>query len=110
MNTILLVCPKFRDLRRKFLKPYYCHWPNYFKLEILMSTQNTKLITNLAKYIYQATKIEYLRHSNVCVYNYICVCVFIGICLCMYNIILMFTYIFAFSYSFVDLFVKNTSL
>ena len=47
----LLVCPKFRDLRMKFLKPYYCHWPNYFKLEKLMSTQNTKLIINLAKYI-----------------------------------------------------------
>ena len=54
----LLVCPKFRDLQMKFLKPYYCHWPNYFKLENLMSTHNTKLIINLAKYIYQASKIR----------------------------------------------------
>ena len=48
----------FRDLRMKFLKQFYCHWSNYFKLENLMSTQNTKLIINLAKYIYQASKIR----------------------------------------------------
>ena len=52
------ICPKFKELRMKFLKPYYCHWPNYFKLENLISTQNTKLMINLAKYIYQASKIR----------------------------------------------------
>ena len=55
MNVV--VCPKFRDLRGKFLKPYFCqHWPNYFKFENCMSIQNTKLIINLAKYIYHASK------------------------------------------------------
>ena len=33
MNTIeneyhfLLICPLYTDLRRSYLKPYYCHWP-----------------------------------------------------------------------------------
>ena len=26
----LLVCHKFKDLRRKCFKPYYCHWPTIF--------------------------------------------------------------------------------
>ena len=57
-NEYHFLLAKFRDLRMKFFKPYYCHWPNYFELENLMSTQNKNLIINLAKYIYQDSKIR----------------------------------------------------
>ena len=51
----LLVCPKYRELRRKYFKSYFCRWPTYFKFESLMSCQNNKTIVNLAKYIYHAS-------------------------------------------------------
>lgn len=31
----LLVCPNYRELRNRYLKPYYCHWPNIYKFESL---------------------------------------------------------------------------
>ena len=52
----LLVCPTYRELRMKYLKPYYCHWPNIHKFESLMSSSSKKLTLNLAKFIYFATK------------------------------------------------------
>lgn len=51
----LLVCPLYIDLRRKFLKPHYCHWPNINKFDSLMSTTSTKIILKLSKFIYYAT-------------------------------------------------------
>ena len=64
LNTIeneyhfLLVCPKYYELRRKFLKPYYCRWPNLNKFDQLLSTVNKTEILNLAKFIYFATKLR----------------------------------------------------
>lgn len=52
----LLVCPNYRQLRMKYLKPYFCHWPSLYKFEILMSSTSKKSICNLAKLIYFATK------------------------------------------------------
>lgn len=52
----LLVCPNYRELRMKYLKPYYCQWPNKHKFESLMSSSSKKLTLNLAKFIYFATK------------------------------------------------------
>ena len=54
----LLVCPKYRELRHNFLKRYYCHWPNLFKFENIMSSQCNKTINNLAKFIYYGFKLR----------------------------------------------------
>ena len=52
-----LVCPNYRELRMKYLKPYYCHWPNIHKFESLMSLTSKKLTCSLSKFIiYFATK------------------------------------------------------
>ena len=64
MNTIesefhfLLICPKYTDLRKKMLKPYYNRWPTLMKFEQIMSTTNIKEIRNLAQYVYDAFKIR----------------------------------------------------
>lgn len=50
----LLVCPKYRDLRTRFFKPYFCHWPTIKKFENIMNSTHRKTIYNLAKFIYFA--------------------------------------------------------
>ena len=54
----LLVCPKYRSLRIKYLKPYYCHWPNLKKFENLMSAKQKNQLFNLSKYLYYAFKLR----------------------------------------------------
>jgi len=49
---LLLVCPNYYDLRRKFLKPYFCHWPTIRKIETLLCNKNMVQLSNLAKFIY----------------------------------------------------------
>lgn len=56
----LLVCPNYRELRRKYLKPYFCHWPTLRKFETIMSSTSKNIIHNLAKFIYHADKIRVL--------------------------------------------------
>lgn len=55
----LLVCPKYRELRRTLFKPYYCHWPTLQKFETLMICKSKKTLNNLAKFIYLAFQ---MRH------------------------------------------------
>ena len=50
----LLVCPYYRDLRRNFLKPYFCHWPTLMKFETLLLRTSKHSVTSLSKYIYFA--------------------------------------------------------
>lgn len=52
----LLVCPHYRELRSKYFKPYFCHWPTMNKFETLLSSSNKKTICNVAKFIYFANK------------------------------------------------------
>ena len=54
----LLVCPCYRNLRIKYFKPYFCHWPNIYKFQTLMETKSYKILINLAKYVYFANKIR----------------------------------------------------
>lgn len=54
----LLVCPNYRDIRLKYFKPYFCHWPTLNKFETLLSSTSHKTICNLAKFIYCATKVR----------------------------------------------------
>ena len=52
----LLVCPKYYDIRRQFLKPYFCRWPTLKKFELVMMSNSPKILKQLAKYIYHAFK------------------------------------------------------
>ena len=58
----LLICPLYRDLRRKYLKSYYCQWPTLNKFDDLMCKTNKNTILNVAKYIYFASQ---LRTQNL---------------------------------------------
>ena len=50
----LFVCPKYRHLRIKYFKPYFCQRPNVNKFKILMSSQNRNTLLKLSKYLYYA--------------------------------------------------------
>lgn len=54
----LLVCPFYREIRKRFLKSFYCHWPTLNKFDMLMSSENKASIIRLSKYIYFATKLR----------------------------------------------------
>jgi hypothetical protein len=54
----LLVCPKYRDLRKKYIKPYYQSWPNIQKFINLLSSYSKCTLNNLAKYIFYSNKIR----------------------------------------------------
>ena len=54
----LLLCPAYRELRRKYFKPYFCHWPTINKFEALMSATTKKAISKLAHFIYFASKLR----------------------------------------------------
>ena len=58
----LLVCPFYRELRQKYLKPYYCHWPTINKFDDLMGKNNKKTILNVAKFVHNASN---LRKTNL---------------------------------------------
>ena len=58
----LLVCPFYRELRQKYFRPYYCHWPTINKFDDIMSKTNRKVILNVAKFLYNASN---LRKINV---------------------------------------------
>ena len=53
-----LVCPKYRDLRSKFLKPYFCRWPNTNTFIDLMSCKSVRIINQVAKFVYFAFKLR----------------------------------------------------
>ena len=52
----LLVCPKYHNLRTQFFKPYYYRWTTLNKFKSLLSSQNTKQLLNLSKYLHTAFK------------------------------------------------------
>ena len=52
----LLVCPKYYEIRKRYLKKYYCHWPSILKFNALMSSISTKTINSLSKYVFVAMK------------------------------------------------------
>ena len=54
---ILLVCPLYRDLRIKYLKPYYCRWPTLNTFDDLLCKKVTCYL-NEAKYIYFAFQLR----------------------------------------------------
>ena len=44
----------FADLRKKFFKPYFCHWPNLNKFDTLMMSNSKHITLNIAKFIFHA--------------------------------------------------------
>ena len=50
----LLVCPFYRDLRRKYFKTYYFSSPNLHKFNLLMQTRSSTILKKLAKYLIEA--------------------------------------------------------
>lgn len=54
----LLVCPFYRDLRRKYFKTYYCQWPTINKFDDLMSKKSKPVLLNLSKFLYFAMKLR----------------------------------------------------
>jgi hypothetical protein len=50
----ILECSKYVEIRRKYIKPYYCINPSALKLTQLLSVQNIKELNNLGKYLYVA--------------------------------------------------------
>ena len=52
----LLMCPKYRELREKYIKRYYYTWPNIQKFTNLLCTSSKVIIYNTAKYIYYANR------------------------------------------------------
>ena len=54
----LLVCQKYRHLRTKFLKPYFCSFPTLNKFDTLMTSRSTKTLLNISKYLFHASKLR----------------------------------------------------
>ena len=51
----VLVCPFYSTIRDKYIKPYYYNTPSTFKLTQLMSTDSSKHLIKLCKYLTTAT-------------------------------------------------------
>ena len=54
----LLVCPLYTELRRKFFKPYFCHWPNLIKFDQLMLSNSKHVTLSIAKFIFSAQELR----------------------------------------------------
>ena len=50
----ILICPTYRDLRKKFIKKYYWSNPSVYKFVQLLSANNVRDLCNLGKYIKKA--------------------------------------------------------
>ena len=57
-NHFLLVYPIYIEIRRTYLKRYYCRWSTMKKITNLMSSENKKETLNLSKYIYHSNKLR----------------------------------------------------
>ena len=58
MYHFILECSKYAEIRRKYIKPYYCNNPSAFKLTQLLSVQNIIELNNFGKYLYVAEQIR----------------------------------------------------
>jgi len=54
----LLVCPLYREIRKKHLKSYFQRWPTFNKFDFLMQSANKRDIISLAKYIFNANEMR----------------------------------------------------
>ena len=61
----MIVCPLYRDIRKKYLNPDYCSWPTLNKFENLMLSQSKNVQLNIAKYIHFAFIDDFVHASLV---------------------------------------------
>ena len=54
----ILECSLYRDQRKKFINHYYWRYPNILKFKELMSTDNQKILKNLATYVHKCFEIR----------------------------------------------------
>ena len=60
----LLICPLYHNLRKRYLKPYYCRWPTLNKFDTLMTSKNKQELLNLGKYLHFANKARDSRQTE----------------------------------------------
>lgn len=54
----ILICRKYEDIRKRYIKQYYWRNPSALKLVQLLSVQNVKELNNLGKYLFAAEKLR----------------------------------------------------
>ena len=54
----ILVCPRYSELRSKYIKKFYYKKPSVVKLIKLLSVNNVKELCSLGKFLYLASKIR----------------------------------------------------
>ena len=54
----ILECLKYKDIRKKYIKPYYRRNPSTYKLIQLLSVRNIKELNNLGIFLKQAEKLR----------------------------------------------------
>ena len=47
----IFICHYFKEERTKFLQPYYRHYPSMYKFEQLFSSNNSRIVSDLAKFV-----------------------------------------------------------
>ena len=52
----VIICQRYNDLRRKYIKPYYYIRPNMFKFVDLIQSTSLAIVKNLALFVYKAFK------------------------------------------------------
>ena len=57
----ILECSLFKELRKRFIKRYFSLRPNVPKFVELMTSENVKVIKDLAMYVYESLKIRTVR-------------------------------------------------
>ena len=60
----LLICPKYYNIRQKFIKDYYYRWPTVQKFEKLISSNNPETLLNLSKYLFSAFREREQAETN----------------------------------------------
>jgi hypothetical protein len=53
----ILKCPLYKDLRKRYIKQFYCVKPSVFKLIKLLSVNNVSELSNLGNYLKYATQL-----------------------------------------------------
>ena len=54
----LLICPKYKDLRKQYLPKYHTNNPNLRKFVDIFHSNNGKILRNLSLYIYKSLKMR----------------------------------------------------
>ena len=60
----LLICPKYYNIRQKFIKDCYYRWPTVQKFEKLISSNNPEILLSLSKYLFNAFREREQAETN----------------------------------------------